>query len=522
MFQQTLNPVVIGGIGVAIGLCIGMAIRHFFAAGRLKSARIEAKTVLEQARLEAENKRREVELEAKDLMYKLRHDFEKETKERRDELQALEKRLVQKEENLDRKVDVLEKKEHDVREKETFLSTKEEKLQHQEQELEQQLNEEKRMLQKISGLSIEEAKKLLLSKMENDVRHEADLMVKRIEEETQQRAEKKAKEIISLAMQRCAAEHTIESTISVVSLPNDEMKGRIIGREGRNIRAFEEAAGVDVIIDDTPGAVTLSSFDTVRREVARIALERLIVDGRIHPARIEEIVEKVKKEIEVEIQEEGEKTVLEFNLHRVHPELVRLLGRLKYRTSYGQNVLGHAKEVAYLMGVMASELGLNPQIAKRCGLLHDIGKAVSHEAEGPHAKIGAELAKKYGEHPEVIHCIEAHHEDVEQHSIYAVLSQVADAISGSRPGARRETLEHYIKRLTKLEKIADSFKGVEKSFAIQAGREIRVIVKPDQIGDGSMSLLARDITKKIEESLEYPGQIKVILIREMRTVEYAK
>jgi len=371
-------------------------------------------------------------------------------------------------------------------------------------------------------MSSDEAKKLLLVRMEEEAKQDAARMLKALEEETKQSADKKAKDIISLAIQRYAAEHTVETTVSVVNLPNDEMKGRIIGREGRNIRALEVATGVDVIVDDTPEAVTLSSFDIVRREIAKRTLERLLEDGRIHPGRIEEVVEKVKKEMDVNIREEGERAALDVNIHGLHPEIIKLLGRLKFRTSYGQNALQHSKEVAYIMGVMAGELGIDFNLAKRVGLLHDIGKAVSHEVEGGHAKIGADLAKKFGEPEDVIHSIAAHHEDIEANTLFAVLVQAADAISATRPGARRETLETYVKRLENLEKIANSFKGVDKSFAIQAGREVRVAVKPDKINDLESITLARDISKKVEESLQYPGQIKVTVIRETRAIEYAK
>lgn len=508
-------------VGVA-AFFLGFFLRKAVADKKLKSAEEKAKSILEDAKKEAENKRKESQLEAKDMFFKMRAQFEEETKNRKVELQELEKRLIQKEENLERKVDVLDKKERDVLQRERSIGSKEQEVQARRAEFEALIREEKDKLQKISGLSAEEAKRLLLQRMESDVRQEASLIIKRIEDEAKETGEKKARNIITQAIQRCAADHTVESTVSVVTLPNDEMKGRIIGREGRNIRALEVATGVDVIIDDTPGAVTLSGFDTVRREIARISLEKLIQDGRIHPARIEEVVEKVKKEMDAGIKEEGEKTVLEVGVHGLHPELVRLLGRLKYRTSYGQNVLQHSKEVAFLMSVMASELKIDAKLARRAGLLHDIGKAVTHETEGPHAVIGADLAKRYGESPEVIHAIEAHNEDVEPHTILAVLANAADAVSASRPGARRDTLEAYIKRLEKLEAIADGFKGVDKSYAIQAGREIRVMVQPDKINDLEAIAMAREISKKIEEGLEYPGQIKVTVIRETRAIEYAK
>ncbi|MFH1867844.1 MAG: ribonuclease Y [Candidatus Omnitrophota bacterium] len=515
----TLLLIIISG---ALFFALGYVISGVVAKKRLKFAGDRAKELVEQAKKESENLRKEVQLEAKDLKLKLRSEFENETKDRRHELRNLETRIMQRGENLERKVDLLDKKEKDIAQKLKETIQKQENIAKQEEELNRVLAEEKHKLQRVAGMSSDEAKKLLLLRMEEEAKQEAAVMLKRIEERTKETADKKAKNIISLAIQRCAAEHTVESTISVVSLPSDEMKGRIIGREGRNIRALEVATGVDVVVDDTPEAVTLSSFDIVRREIARLSLEKLIVDGRIHPGRIEEVVEKTKKDMEITIREEGEKAAFDVNIHGLHPEIIKLLGRLKYRTSYGQNTLQHSKEVAYLMGVMASELGLDFNLAKRIGLLHDIGKAVSHEVEGTHAKIGSDLTRKYGESEAVVHALEAHHEDIEANSILAILIQAADAISATRPGARRETLETYVKRLQKLESVADSFKGVEKSYAIQAGREIRVIIQPDKINELQAISLARDITKKVEENLEYPGQIKVTVIRETRAVEYAK
>lgn len=509
-------------LGGAVFFFLGYSARKIKAEKKIALAEDRAKKIIEEAKREADNRRKEVELEAKDLFYRTRADFEKETKERRQELLTLEKRLLQREENLDRKVDILDKKERDLREKETSVYSREKTVRSKEAELDSLLREEKERLQKISSLSAEEAKNLLLLRMKDEVKQEAALLIKKTEEEAKEAADKKAKEIISLAIQRCAADHTAESTASVVNLPNDEMKGRIIGREGRNIRAFEIATGVDVIIDDTPEAVILSGFDMVKREIARAALERLILDGRIHPGRIEEVVGKVKKEMAGIIREEGERASFDVGIHGLHPEEIKLLGKLKYRTSYGQNVLQHSKETSFLMGVMASELGANFKLARRIGLLHDIGKAVDHEVEGTHAKIGADLARKYGESEEVIHAIEAHHQDIEAKSLFAVLIQAADAISATRPGARRETLESYIKRLGKLESIADSFKGVEKAYAIQAGREVRVIVQPNKINDLQAINLAREIRKRIEGELEYPGQVKVTVIRETRAIEYAK
>jgi len=505
-------------------ICVysGYLLRKVVLERQLKEAQIQAKQIIESAKKEAQNRRREVELEAKDLLFRMRQDFERETRERREELTQLEKRLTQKEENLERRVDLLEKKEKDIELKSENARRLEASLKSKESHLDSLIAEEKERLQKISSLSKEEAKQVLLRRLNDELGSEKALLIKKAEDEIRSVSEKKAKEIISLTIQRCAAEHTAESTVSVVNLPNDEMKGRVIGREGRNIRALEMATGVDVIIDDTPEAVTLSAFDTVRREIARVALERLIADGRIHPGRIEEVVEKTKKEIEERIREEGEKVLFEVGVHGFHPELVKLLGRLKYRTSFGQNALQHSREVAFLLGVLASELGADFRLARRIGLLHDIGKAVDHQVEGTHANIGARLAKKYGESQEVIHAIESHHGEIEPKSIYAVLTAAADTISAARPGARRETLETYIKRLEQLEAVANMFKGVEKSYAIQAGREIRIIVQPDKISDADAIALARDIRKKIEESMEYPGQVKVTVIREIRAIEYAK
>jgi len=500
----------------------GYFIRKFFSERHLRETEDRASKLLEESKKELENKKKELELESKDLKFRLRSDFERETKDKRQELSSLEKRLVQKEENIDRKVDILDKKEKDISKREGMLVDKEKSIESRQDELSKLLIEEKQKLQRISGLSVEEAKKLFLRRIEDDAQHEAQVLFREIEDKARETAEVKAKEVLTTAIQKCAAEHVTNTTVSVVPLPNDELKGRIIGREGRNIRALEIATGVDVIIDDTPEAVILSCFDTVKREIARISLERLLKDGRIHPGRIEEVVAKVKQEMANNIKEEGEHTIFELGLQRVHPEIVKLVGRLKYRTSYGQNALQHMKEVALLMAAMAGELNLDVTLAKRIGLMHDIGKAVTHEVEGPHAKIGAELAKKYGETPEVISAIASHHEEEEATSIYAVLLQAADAVSASRPGARRETLENYIKRLEKLESIADSLKGVEKAYAIQAGREIRIIVQPEKISDLQAIGLSREIKKKIEEGLEYPGQIRITVIRETRAVEYAK
>lgn len=441
--------------------------------------------------------------------------MERENKERRSDIQRQERRLLQKEENLDRKIESFEKKEEHLAVRETFLSDSQAKV---DALYQKQLGE----LERLSGLSTEDAKKELLQSVEEEVKHETAMLIKDLEQQAKEEADKKAREIISLAIQRCAADHVAETTVSVVALPNDEMKGRIIGREGRNIRTLETLTGIDLIIDDTPEAVIISGFDPVRREVARVALEKLINDGRIHPSRIEEMVEKAQKEVEQKIKEAGEQATFAVGVHGLHPELIKLLGRLKYRTSYGQNVLNHSVEVAHLAGLMASELGVDVVLAKRAGLLHDIGKAIDHEMEGSHVEIGMEIAKKYRESELVLNAIMAHHGDVEPKSVEAVLVAAADAVSAARPGARRETLESYLKRLTRLEEISESFEGVEKCFAVQAGREIRIMVKPDQIDDATSILLARDIAKKIEAEMEYPGQIKVVIIRETRAVDYAK
>ena len=516
-----LNIIIFGAIAL-IATYLGYFLRKYLAEKKIQNAEAQAQYILEQAKKEAQDRRREADLEAKDLLYRLRSDFDRETKDRRQEMSNLEKRLAQKEENIDRRLELLEKKEKEIDTKHENIRKQEESLKAKENQLHSLIAEEKERLQKISSLSAEEAKQILLSRLNEELNAEKAVFIKRQEEELRSASDKKAREILSLAIERCAAEHTVESTVSVVTLPNDEMKGRVIGREGRNIRALEMATGVDVIIDDTPEAVTLSAFDTVRREIARLSLEKLIADGRIHPGRIEEIVEKTKKEMDDKIREEGEHAAFESGINGLHPELIKLLGRLKYRTSFGQNALQHSKEVSFLLGTMASELKLDFKLARRIGLLHDIGKAVDHQVEGTHAKIGADLARKYNESQEVVAAIEAHHEETQPQSLYAFLAVAADAISASRPGARRETLETYIKRLEKLESIANLFKGVEKSFAIQAGREIRVVVQPEKISDSDAVNLARDIRKKIEEGLEYPGQIKVTVIRETRAIEYAK
>ncbi len=494
---------------------LGVVYRKKVAEAKLGSAEEEAKSIIENAQKSARSKAREITLEAKEENQKLRASFEAEMKERRKEISIQEKRINQKEENLDRKSDALEKKDQAINQKMKEYDQKT-------LEIEELKGKQIAELERISKMSQIEAKELLIRDLEDEARHEAAVMVKEIEQEAKEQAEKKAKNIVASSIQKVAADHVAEATVSVVALPTDEMKGRIIGREGRNIRALETLTGVDLIIDDTPEAVILSSFDPVRREIARIALEKLIVDGRIHPARIEELVEKSKKEVETRIKEEGEAASLETGVHGLHPEIIKLLGRLHYRTSYGQNVLKHSIEVSHLAGVMAGELGVDIALAKRAGLLHDIGKAVDHEIEGSHVTIGADIARKYKENEAVIHAIMAHHGDVEANTIVAQLVQAADAISAARPGARRENIETYIKRLQKLEEIANNFKGVEKSYAIQAGREVRIMVKPEVISDESMLLVAKDIVKKIEAELEYPGQIKVSLIRETRAVDFAK
>ncbi len=502
-------------IALGIGVLVGYIIRKTTAEKTIGSAEMKAKNLILDAEHKSETIKKEITLEAKEEAHKLRSDAEREIRERRAEIQRSEKRLIQKEESIDRKLDNIEKKEESITKKEQSLIDKQKEL---DGFVEKQMAE----LERISGLTVEDAKAILLSNCEKEVRYEASLLIKDIESKAKEEGEKRAKEIITGAIQRCAADHVAESTVSVVNLPNEEMKGRIIGREGRNIRAIETRTGVDLIIDDTPEAVILSGFDPVRREVARIALEKLIVDGRIHPARIEEMVDKAEREVNNIIKEEGEQATFEVGIHNLHPELIKLLGRLKYRTSYGQNVLKHSVEVALLAGLMAGELGLDVKLAKRAGLLHDIGKALDHEVEGTHVDIGIDVLRKYKESEAVINGMAAHHGDYEPKSMEAVLIAAADALSAARPGARRETLETYVKRLTKLEEIANTTPGVDKSFAIQAGREIRIIAKPEAVNDEGIVFLAREISKKIESELEYPGQIKVNVIRETRAVDYAK
>ena len=507
--------IVIGIIGILSGFLVGYAYRRNIAEAKVAKAEDAVKKLYDDAQRKAEEIKKEKILEAKEEVFKIRSEAERENRERRGEVQRNERRIFQREEILDKKADSLDKREAAIANRETEIDNAEASIKAL---YDQQIHE----LEKISGLSMEDARNMLLANVERETRHEAAILIRDIESKTKEEADKRARNIITLAIQRCAADHVAEATVSVVALPNDDMKGRIIGREGRNIRALETATGVDLIIDDTPEAVILSGFDPVRREVARIALEKLILDGRIHPARIEEMVEKARKEVDTSIREAGEAAVLEVGVNGLHHEVVRYLGRMKYRTSYGQNVLKHSIEVAHLAGIMAAELGANVALAKRAGLLHDLGKSIDHEVEGSHAQIGADLAKKYRENNAIIHAIMAHHGDVEPQTVEAILVQAADAISAARPGARRETLESYIKRLAKLEEIANSFEGVDTSFAIQAGREIRIIVKPDRVNDNDAVILAKDIAKRIEAELEYPGQIKVSVIRETRTVDYAK
>ncbi|MCD6214997.1 MAG: ribonuclease Y [Candidatus Desulfofervidus sp.] len=486
------------------------------------SAKQEAKQILQEAKQEAKQIQREASGQAKELLYQMRSEFERETKEKYRDLQRLENRLLKREEQVEKKIAILEKKEDALTYREKELRNKEKEIEERKSLYERLLREEREKLEALAQMTSEEAKQLLLKQVEEETRHEAAKLIRQIENEAKEEANKKAKEILALAINRYAGEFVTEKTVSVVPLPSEEMKGRIIGREGRNIRALEAATGIDVIIDDTPEVVVLSGFNPIRREVARLSLERLMADGRIHPARIEEVVNKTTQEVETAIRETGEQTCFDVGIHGLHPEIVKLLGKLKYRTSYGQNVLQHSMEVAFMAGIMASELGLDPKEAKRAGLLHDIGKAVDHEMEGPHALIGAELAKKYGETEAIVHAIAAHHEDVPPETVLAVLVSAADTLSGARPGARKETLESYIKRIENLEKIAQSFNGVCKAYAIQAGREVRIIVESELLNDEDITLLAHDVAKRIEQEMRYPGQIKVFVIREKRAIAYAK
>ncbi len=502
-------------ISLAIGIPVGMTIRKKIAESKIESAEQEAKRLIDLAKIEAENMKKEEIFKAKEEIMSSRKELDQEIKERRGEIQKQEARVIQKEENLERRSENFEKKERQIEQTRQDLDTRS-------QELESLYEKEMEELQRISGLTKEAAKERLLDEIEKQITSEKAAIIRDLDQKAKEDAGKNAKELITYAIQKCAADHSQETTVSIVSLPNDDMKGRIIGREGRNIKALETLTGIDLIIDDTPEAVILSGFDPLRREVAKIALEKLIDDGRIHPAKIEEMVEKAKEEVEATIKAEGERAILETGVNGLHPDVIKLIGKLKYRTSYGQNVLNHSIEVSNLARIMAEELGLDPKLARRAGLLHDIGKALDHDMEGTHVEIGVDILKKYKENPIVINAVEAHHGDVEPQTLEAVLVQAADAISASRPGARRETLETYIKRLQNLEEIADSFEGVEKSFAIQAGREIRIIVKPDEINDDKMTILAREVAKKVENEMDYPGQIKVNVIRESRVIDYAK
>ncbi|HJG97182.1 MAG TPA: ribonuclease Y [Romboutsia timonensis] len=502
-------------LGIAVGIIAGYFVRKNIYESKIGQANSEADRIIKQAEDDSKRIHKEKLLEAQEEIHKLRTESERENKERRSDLQKFERRVIQKEEILDKKL-------HNLEQKETSLGDKLKNVARKEEEIEAIKAQQLEKLESISGITSDKAKEIILTNAERDVRREMSIMIKEIESQAKEEAEKKSREIIGYAIQKCAADHVAETTVTVVNLPNDEMKGRIIGREGRNIRTLETLTGIDLIIDDTPEAVILSGFDPIRREVARIALEKLIADGRIHPARIEEMVEKARKEVDNIIKEYGEQAAFETGVHGIHPELIKLLGRLNYRTSYGQNVLKHSIEVAHIAGIMAAEIGADIRLAKRAGLLHDIGKAVDHEMEGTHVEIGMDLLKRYKESKEVVHAMSTHHGDYEPQTIEAVLVTAADAISAARPGARRETLEAYIRRLEKLEEIANSYEGVDKSFAIQAGREIRIMVKPENVSDEDIHLLARDMTKRIEDELEYPGQIKVSIIRETRAIEYAK
>ncbi|UCH00654.1 MAG: ribonuclease Y [Deltaproteobacteria bacterium] len=514
--------VIVALTGIIAGAVIGFIVRKKMAEKKVDSAEDYSRKVISEASKQAETIRKEARLQAKDKLYQMKLDFEEETRLRRKELQGQERRLFQKEDTLDKKMAQLEQRESLIGKKEVSLANREKDIGKKEGEFNSLIEEERRKLERIGGISAAEAKEMLISSMESEARHEASKLIKRIEAETKEISNRKAQEILTLAIKRYAGEYVAEESVSVVNLPNDEMKGRIIGREGRNIRALEAATGIDLIIDDTPEAVVLSGFNPIRREVAKVALERLIEDGRIHPARIEEVVERVTREVETDIKETGEQATFDIGVHGIHPELVKLIGRLKYRASYAQNVLQHSIEVAFLCGIMASELRVDPKQAKRIGLLHDIGKAVNHEVEGVHALIGADLARKYGESDQVVHAISSHHEDIQATSVMDILLQAADTLSGARPGARREMFESYVKRLEDMERIASSFKGVSKSYAIQAGRELRIMVESDNVDDFESTMICREIAKKIEKDLTYPGQIKVTVIRETRATEYAK
>jgi ribonuclease Y len=514
--------VVVALAGIVAGAVIGVIVRKKVMENRLDSAEDYSRKVILEASKQAETIRKEAQLQAKDKLYQMKLDFEEETRSRRKELQNQERRLFQKEEALDKKMEQFEQRESATTKSERLLADRQNELTKKDDELKAIIEEERRKLERIAGISAAEAKEMLVSSMELEARHEASKLIKKIESETREISNRKAQEILGLAVKRYAGDYVAEESVSVVNLPNDEMKGRIIGREGRNIRALEAATGIDLIIDDTPEAVVLSGFNPVRREVAKVALERLIEDGRIHPARIEEVVERATREIEANIREAGEQATFDVGLHGIHPELIKLIGRLRYRSSYAQNVLQHSIEVAFLCGIMAAELHLDEKRAKRIGLLHDIGKAVDHEVEGAHATLGADLARKYGESDEIVHAIAAHHEDIPVTSVYDVIIQAADTLSGARPGARREMFESYVKRLEDMEEIANSFKGVSKSYAMQAGRELRIMVESEKVDDFESTMICKEIAKKIEKDLSYPGQIKVTVIRETRATEYAK
>ncbi len=520
-----MNNIAYIAIAAFFGITVGLLMSFLYKSalkGQKRSIEAERNKIIEDAGKDAETIKKEAMLEAKDIVYQAKTEAEKELRERRSDVNQLEKRLRQKEESLDRKFDQIEKREHEMNKREREYGARERVLQEKETRYIQLVKEQTEALEKISGISVEEAKQEILRRTEEDSRLEIAKLIKKIEDEAKENAEKKSKEIIGFAIQRYASDYVADATVSAVNLPSDEMKGRIIGREGRNIRALEAATGIDLIVDDTPEMVTLSGFDPVRREIAKLSLERLIADGRIHPTRIEEVVEKVRKEVDANIREEGEKAIFDLGLSGIHPELVKTLGRLKYRTSYGQNMLQHSREVAYLAGMMAGEIGVDTKLAKRAGLLHDLGKAIDHETEGSHQEIGSNLAKKFGENYKVVNAIYSHHGDADPLTVEAALVAAADALSAARPGVRRESIEHYLKRLEELEKLALSFRGVEKCYAIQAGREIRIIVKPEEVNDELSAMIARDLSKKIEAEMSYPGQIKVTVIRESRHVEYAK
>ncbi len=523
---MTLNTIlflIFGGVFLSgVFFAAGFYIRKYYAERLIRTAESKAREILVKGKRESEDMLNKAEKESKQYLAKVQIDFDnKIVKEKRD-LENLEKLLQNKEETLDQKLSLADKKEKESLFKLQEATLKEKTILDKEKSLEKLVTEERTILEKLSGLNREEAKKEFLGRLETDVREDAGRLIRNVEAEAKETAEEKARKILSLAMQRCAAAHTVESTVTVVSLPSEEMKGRIIGKDGRNIKTFEAATGVDLVIDETPATVVLSAFDGVRREIAKLSLQELVQDGRINPARIEEVVQKIKRNMELVLKEEGEKALLAANISNVHPEIVKLLGRLRYRTSYGQNVLDHSLEVAHLMNVIAGEIKINPALARRAGLLHDIGKAVSHDVEGPHALIGGEFARRYGEHPDVIHGIEAHHEDIEMKSVWPMLVQAADAVSAARPGARRESIENYVKRLSKLEEIADKHPGVDKSYAIQGGREVRVVVKSASVSEEAMPALAREIAKEIEDAMDFPGQIKVIIVRESRVEEFAK